>query len=188
MTIFRERTDYMTVEDYFDLDEASETRHEYIDGEVYPMTGGTVNHGDIIMNASFALMRRLLDKGCRVYAVQVRHQVSLTRYFYPDVSVICGACETDERSLVLHNPVLVAEVTSPSTINFDRGDKLSFYQGIESLEVVLLVDQLRPFLEMYARQGKRWLGSEYSDIAAIVPLPALNIELPLAELYRGIEL
>ncbi|MCY4147095.1 MAG: Uma2 family endonuclease [Chloroflexi bacterium] len=188
MTIIRERTDSMTVEDYFAFDEASEIRHEYIDGEVYPMTGGTVNHGDIIMNASFALMRRLLDKGCRVYAGQVRHQISLTRYLYPDVSVICGARETDERSLALHNPVLVAEVTSPSTINFDRGDKLDFYQSIESLEVMLLVDQLRPFVELYARQGKRWLRSEYSGIAASVPLSALNIELPLAELYRGIEL
>lgn len=187
MTMIRERTDYMTVEEYFAFDKASEIRHEYIDGEVCPMTGGTVSHGDIIMNASFALMLRLIDRGCRVYTGQVRHQVSLTRYFYPDASVICGAPETDERSLILHNPLLVAEVTSPSTIHFDRGDKLAFYQDIDSLAVILLVDQICPFVEAHARQGSSWRRSEHSGMSAIVPLPALNIELPLADLYRGIE-
>ncbi len=98
----------MTVEEYIAFEESSEIRHEYIDGEVYPMTGGTVDHDSIIVNAIVALWQRVSRSGCKVHSGHVRHSISPARYLYPDVSVVCGARETDGRSLNLYNPTLVA--------------------------------------------------------------------------------
>ena len=178
----------MTVEEYFAFDEASEYKNEYIDGEVYPMTGGTLDHGAIIMKTGFALMRRLIGSDCQVFGGNVRNRVSPTRYLYPDISVVCGTPETDERSINLFNPVLVAEVTSPSSLDYDRVDKLRYYQNIGSLWIYLLIDQQQPLIELYERQDDGWHSMEFSGLDAIVPLPALNCELPLAEIYAGIKL
>lgn len=176
----------MTVEEYFAFDEASEYKNEYIDGEVIPMTGGTIDHGAIIMNAGFALMRRLAGKHCKVFGGNVRNRVSKTRYLYPDISVVCGAPETDERSINLFNPVLVAEVTSPSSLDYDRGDKLYHYQGIASLQVYLVIDQQQPLVEAHSRGDSGWRMQEFSGLDAIIPLPSLDCEVPLEEIYSGI--
>lgn len=178
----------MTVEEYFAFDEASEYKNEYIDGEVYPMTGGTVNHGIIIVNTIVALWKRVIDSGCRVYGGTVRHRVSPTHYVYPDISVVCGAPETDECSLNLFNPVLVAEVTSPSTIDYDRGNKLRYYQSIESLQVVLVIDQYEALVDLHARQAGGWQAQAYAGLDAVIPLPALGCDLPFAEVYHGVEM
>ena len=176
----------MTVEDYFAFDEASDYKNEYIDGVVIPMTGGTLDHGAIIMNAGFALMRRLAGKDCKVFGGNVRNRISTTRYLYPDVSVVCGPPDTDERSINLFNPVLIAEVTSPSSLDYDRGEKLHYYQSIASLQFYLVIDQDKAHGELYERQGGGWQMREFSGLDAIIPLPALGCELPLAEIYHGI--
>ena len=183
-----EKIRQMTVEEYFDFEETSEIRHEYIDGEVIPMTGGTTYHGEIIVNTIVALWQRAVKIGCRVYGGTVRHSISPTRYLYPDVSVVCGAPETDERSLNLFNPLLVAEVTSPSTIDFDRGDKLRHYQSIKSLHVYLVIDQQEPLAEAHIRQEDGWQTQEFAGLDAVIPLQALGCDLPLAEIYAGIEI
>jgi len=176
----------MTVEEYFAFDEASEYKNEYIDGEVVPMTGGTVNHDSLIVNTIVALWQRLSRSGCRVHAGHVRHSVSPTRYLYPDVSVVCGAPETDERSLNLFNPLLVVEVTSPSSMDYDRGSKLRYYQSIPSLQAVLIIDQFEALVEAHSRREDNWLLQRFSGLDAVIPLPALGCDLPLAEIYRGI--
>ncbi len=176
----------MTVEEYFAFEESSEIRHEYIDGEVYPMTGGTVHHGDIITNTGFAFMRRLVDRDCKVYVGHVRHCISPARYLYPDVSVVCGARETDGRSLNLYNPTLVAEVISPATAERDRGEKRQLYRSIPSLRVYLVIDQYEALVEVDRRQAGGWRTEAYAGLEAIVPLPALDCELPLAEVYAGV--
>ena len=177
----------MTVEEYFAFDEAIEYKSEYIDGEVIPMTGGTLNHSAIMLNASSELKQRLKGSDCRVLTSSMRIRVGPTRYLYPDFSVFCGAPETDERSINLFNPLLVAEVTSPASIDYDRGAKLHFYQSIASLQIYLVIDQHRVYVELYERQDGRWLRREYSDLDAIIPLPALGFDLPLAEIYDGIQ-
>ena len=176
----------MTVEEYFAFDEASEYKNEYIDGEVYPMTGGTFNHAAIMLNASGALWLRLKGSDCRVLTSAMRIRVSPTRYVYPDLSVVCGEPVTDERSINLFNPVLVAEVTSPSSLDYDRGDKLHYYQSIASLQVVLIIDQQRVFVELYERHDGSWRLREFSGLDAVAPLVPLDCELPLADIYDGI--
>ena len=178
----------MTAEEYFAFDEASEYKSEYIDGEVIPMTGGTLNHGAIIMNTGFALKQRLIGKDCLVFGGNVRNSISPTRYLYPDISIVCGAPETDARSINLFNPVLVAEVTSPSTINYDRGFKRDLYQSIASLQVYLIIDQSEAQVEVDSRRDDSWQSQAYAGLDSSVPLPTLECDLPLAEVYAGINL
>ena len=177
----------MTVEEYFAFDEASEYKCEYIDGEVIPMTGGTTYHAAIMANTSGALWQRLKGSNCRVFSSAMRVRISPRRYLYPDLSVVCGEPTTDARAINLFNPTLVAEVTSPSTAYYDRGEKLRYYQSIPSLRVILIIDQLEALIEAHLRHDGGWLPREYSGLDAIVPLPALGCDLPLAEVYAGID-
>ena len=176
----------MTVEEYIAFDEASEIRHEYIDGEVYPMTGGTIYHGIIIANTTGTLWQCLRGSDCRVISSDMRNRVNPTRYVYPDVSVVCGDPATDERAVTLWNPALVAEVTSPSSAEYDRGLKRRYYQSIASLQIYLVIDQQQPLVELYERQDVGWRLQEFAGLDAVAPLEALGCELPLAELYDGI--
>ncbi len=183
-----ERVRQMTVEEYIAFDEATEVRYEYIDGEIIPMTGGTLYHAIIMANASGELRQRLKGSDCRVISNDMRNRVNPTRYVYPDFCVFCGKAATDERAVTLWNPTLVGEVTSPSSIDRDRDEKRRYYQSIDSLQAYLVIDQHRVYVELHERQGDGWRRHEYRDLQATVPLPALDCELPLAEIYAGIEI
>lgn len=176
----------MTVEEYFAFDEASEYKNEYIDGEVCPMTGGTAYHAEIMLNLGFALGLRLRDGDFRFYSSAMRISVSPTRYLYPDLSIVHGEPELDEGAINLFNPTLVAEVISPTTAHKDRGFKREQYQSIPSLQVYLVIEQFEAQVEVDSRQDDIWQTQEFAGLDAIVPLPALNCDLPLAEVYTGI--
>ncbi len=177
----------MTVEEYIAYDEATEIRYEYIDGEIIPVSGGTIHHGIIMANASGELRQLLKGSDCRVISSDMRNRINPTRYVYPDFCVVCGEAATDERAVTLWNPTLVGEVTSPSSIDRDRGEKQRYYQSIPSLQLYLVIDQHRVFVELYERQNDSWLRREYSDLDAIMRLSFLACDLPLAEIYAGIE-
>ncbi len=177
----------MTVEEYIAFDESTDLRYEYIDGEVIELAGGTLYHGFIMANASGALWQRVKGSDCRVISSDMRNRVSPTRYLYPDFSVVCGEPVTDERAVNLWNPTLVGKVTSPSSVGRDRGEKLNYYQSIASLRIYLIIDQDRVNVELYERQDDAWQQREYRDLEATVPLMILNCDLPLAEIYAGIE-
>ena len=177
----------MTVEEYFAFDEASEYKNEYIDGEVYPMTGGTAYHAEIMLNVGFALGLRLRGGEFHFYSSAMRIRVSPARYLYPDLSVVCGEPELDERAINLFNPTLVAEVLSPATANKDRGFKRDLYQSISSLQVYIIIDQFKAQVEVDSRLDDSWQTKEYADLDAVIPLPALGCDLPLAEIYDGIQ-
>ena len=178
----------MTVEEYFAFDEASEYKNEYIDGEVYPMTGGTANHAEIMLHLSFALGLRLRSGDFHFYSSAMRIRVSPTRYLYPDLSIVAGEPELDEQAINLFNPTLVAEVISPTTADKDRGFKRGLYQSIPLLQVYLVIDQFKAQVDVDTRQEGGWQTKEFAGLDAVIPLPALNCDLPLAEIYAGIEL
>ena len=178
----------MTVDEYFAFDEASEYKNEYIDGEVYPMTGGTAYHAEIMINLAIALGLRLRGGGFHVYSSAMRNSVSPTRYLYPDLSIVRGEPALDEGAINLFNPTLVAEVISPTTAARDRGFKREQYQSIPSLQVYLVIDQFTAHVEVDSRQGNIWQTQDFAGLDAIVPLPALDCDLPMAEIYAGIEI
>ena len=187
MTMIRERIDYMTVEEYFAFDDASEIRHEYIDGELYPMDGGTLEHARIIPNTTIALGNRLRQSDCFVVSSAMRIAINPTRYRYADLCVVCGEAERDYAKHSLLNPILAVEVTSPSSMRTDHVAKRDDYARIPSLRDYLILDQYQPLAELHTRQDDGWRYQRFDDISDTIPLPALNIELPLAEVYRGIE-
>ena len=116
------KTRPMTVEEYFAYDEASDVRHEYIDGDVYPMTGGTGDHGAIIAYVIMALGAAIGERDCVVRAGTVRVIIDETKYVYPDVSVVCGeSVYLNDDGYNLINPLVIVEVTSPSSFAHDHG-------------------------------------------------------------------
>ncbi len=177
----------MTVAEYFAYEEESEIKHEYIDGEIYPMTGGTLIHATIIMNTGGELRQRLKGRDCIVISSDMRIRVSPSRYVYPDLSVVCGDPVTDDKSITLFNPTMIAEVTSPSTVDYDRVIKRDYYETIPSIQAYLVIDQHRVLVELYMRREGGWLLHRFSNLDAEVPLAPLDCDLPLADIYYGIQ-
>ena len=187
MAIARERR--MTVAEYLAWEERQELKHEYIDGEVIEMSGGTATHSRIPVNVTMALGGRLDLSQFIVFNSELRIKVSETQYVYPDLSVVRGQGRYEhENELTLLNPILVVEVTSPSSQMRDRIDKLDYYQAIPSIEAYLIVEQDRMRVDLFTRANGGWNMRSYSAADDVIPLAALECELALAEVYRGVEL
>ncbi len=177
----------MTVADYIAWEAGNELKHEFIDGEVIEMTGGTGKHSKIAANIIFAIYGRVDFSNYAVHTSDMRIRVSETRYVYPDVSAVRGEeVYEDESELTLLNPVLVVEVTSPSSVSNDRIDKLGLYLVVPSIEAYLIVDQDRIRADLYTRADDGWLLRVFSRPDDVIPLATLDCQLPLAQVYRGI--
>jgi Uma2 family endonuclease len=144
----------MTSEEYLAFERASEQRHEYADGEIFAMSGGTREHSLIGQNIARELGNALLDQPCEVHGSDMRIKIVATgRYFYPDVSVVCGQPRfEDEKRDTLLNPILIVEVLSDSTERYDRGDKFASYRTLDSLQHYVLASQTKALVEHYQRQ------------------------------------
>ena len=179
----------MTVADYLAFDEASDIRNEYIDGELYPMTGGTNSHSGIIAYTIAALINLLADSECAVRSSDMRLRVYDTKYVYPDISVVCGELEfEDENEVNLLNPTVVVEVTSPSSYVRDHSTKLDLYGAVPSIEGYLILDQERVFAEWYTRADDGWHLQQFSELQDEIPLAPLGVDLPLAQVYSRVRL
>ncbi len=178
----------MTVADYLAWEERQEFKHEYIDGEIIEMTGGTLKHTRIKTNIGGTLYA-LLDFSIYVLCnSDMRVRVSPTRYVYPDFSVVRGEPRMeDEKELSLLNPVFVVEVISPSSETRDRVDKLDFYFDVPSIEAYLIVDPDRLRAELFTRAEDGWRLRLFTSADDVIPLTMLNCDLPLAQVYRGLD-
>ncbi len=177
-----------TEEEYLEFEAASEFKHEYIDGVIYDMTGGTFNHSRIKVNMTVALELTLGRSSYTVCNSDMRVRVGEGRHVYPDLSVLYGAAELKDDDTTLVNPVLVAEVLSPTTADYDRSTKLRLYQSLAGLRVCLIVEQFRVRIDAFTRSRERWLHQAYDSIGDIISLDMIGCELPLSEIYRGIDL
>ncbi|HET7503634.1 MAG TPA: Uma2 family endonuclease [Kofleriaceae bacterium] len=147
---------HMTYADYLALEASSDTRHEYLDGEVFAMAGGTITHGALAMAVGTALSNALRDRACRVLSSDVRVRAKATGLAtYPDVTVVCHKIEVDDEDPngVL-NPTLIVEVLSDSTEAYDRGAKAAHYRRIPSLREYVLVAQGEPLIEVHRRNER----------------------------------
>ncbi len=177
----------LSVAEYLAWEAENEIKHEYIDGEVYAMSGGTGKHSSIMINITIAIGRRLANSVCTLHSSEMRVKVNDRRYVYPDLSAVCGKSSyEDESEISLLNPILVVEVTSPSSIEHDRVAKRDLYREVPSIQGYLIVDQHRVCAELYTRADVGWLLQVYTNPDDVIPLEILNCELPLAEIYRGI--
>ncbi len=181
------KTRAMTVAEYFAFDEASEIRNEYIDGELYPMPGGTASHSTMIAYIIGALINALADSYCTVRSSDLRIRIDESKYVYPDVSVVCGESRfEDENEVTLLNPTVVVEVTSPSSMTRDHISKVELYGSVPSIQGYLILDQERVFADWYSRTESGWHLQQFSDLQDVISLEPLGCSLPLAQAYRKI--
>lgn len=176
----------MTIEEYLLWELDQDLRYEYINGEVFAMTGGTIPHNDIALNLYTALRPHLRPRGCRVNVSDVKVRVtSKSPYFYPDLIVSCDRQDLNAHKFI-QNPKLIVEVLSPSTTSKDRGEKFRYYLGMPTLQEYLLIDSEKISVERYCRgEGRMWLYYPYTT-GDIITLSSIEFELPIELLYEGV--
>ena len=177
----------MTVAQYLKWEARQEIKHEYIDGEIIEMTGGTLTHTRIKTNIGGSLFALLDGSAYILCNSDMRVRVSPTRYVYPDFSVVNGEPRMeDEKEVTLLNPVFVLEVTSPTSLMRDRVDKPDLYFDVPTIEAYLIIDQDRPRADLHVRAEEGWHVRVFNQAADVIPLPMLDCHLPLKQVYRGI--
>ena len=176
---------YYTAAEYFALEEKSEVRHEFFEGEIFAMAGASIAHNTIAGNLYIMLRQGLRGKKCRVQMEAVRLAVEANQHYaYPDVMVSCDPHDQRE-SQQLHSPVLIVEVLSPSTEAYDRGLKFNQYKKLPSLRHYLLVSQKTWLVEWYQlHEGGVWGHTALTEVADILAVPELNLTLTLAQVYE----
>jgi Uma2 family endonuclease len=179
----------LTPEQYLELERAAEFRHEYYNGRMYAMPGGTFPHVVVIGNLSRELGNALKKRPCVVATSDLRVRVSANGlYTYSDIAVVCGPPKLlDGHKDTLLNPILIAEVLSPSTEAYDRGFKFAQYRTLESLQEYALVSQTEPRVEVFRRQSSGdWLLSEAVGLEAVCRFESVNSIVALSEIYANI--
>jgi Uma2 family endonuclease len=161
-----------TYAEYLALEDESAVRHEYLSGEIYAMAGGSPDHARLAATV-IRIVGNQLQRECRVYTSDLRVRVPSTGLStYPDAAVICGRTQrAADDALAVVNPVLIVEVTSPSTEDYDRGEKLRHYKELPSVREVLIVSHRGPELSLHRREDRGWrqfaaAGGETLELAS----------------------
>lgn len=180
----------LTPEEYLAFERKAEFKSEYFAGEMFAMAGATRAHNLIVLNVSSTLRQELRRRPCEVYPTDMRVKVSPAGlYTYPDVTVVCGKPQfEDENEDVLLNPLVLVEVLSESTEDYDRGRKFEHYRKVDSLREYVLIEQDRPHVMRFERQqDNTWVLWETDRMEETLKLPAIGCDLPLAEIYEKVE-
>ncbi|PJF27046.1 MAG: hypothetical protein CUN53_05515 [Phototrophicales bacterium] len=174
-----------SVQEYLENERRSDEKHEYLDGRVVLMAGGTPDHNRICANTIAALISALSERDCDVFTSDQKVRVGAARFVYPDVTVVCGEAQFDED--ILLNPTLIVEVLSERTAARDRGEKGFAYRACPSLQGYLLIEQGEPRIESYFRQPDGgWQMRDADGIESALDLPPLQVTIALRDLYRRI--
>ncbi len=180
-----------TIEEYLEMENASEDKHEYYKGEIFAMSGAKLAHNEITSNTFVEIGRILKGKPCRPYGSDLRiHIPANTLFTYPDISIICGEPETrnnDEMNAL--NPTVIIEVLSPSTKNYDRGQKFMLYRNIPTLKEYILIDSTTIHVEAFAiNAAGNWELKEFKSIKDTLSMSAIQVTIGLADIYERVKL
>jgi Uma2 family endonuclease len=178
---------YISAEEYLKAEKDSLIKHEYIDGYVYAMAGAVDAHVTIALNIAILLRNHVRGSGCRVYISDMKARIdSLNRYYYPDVMV---TCDRRDRETTGHKrfPCLIIEVLSDSTESFDRGDKFTDYQQLDSLQEYVLINAKKQRIESFRRQENGlWLLQNYMPPQISFNLHSIDFEGKIDDLYEDV--
>lgn len=177
-----------TIEEYLEMEELATEKHEYYQGEIFAMSGAKHQHNIVKKNVYSSLLSKLKGKPCQPWDSDSRvHIQKNTLFTYPDISVVCGDPEflnNDEWNLL--NPTVIIEVLSPSTKNYDRGDKFNLYRDIPSLKEYILVEPEKISIKaFYINQNGQWKLKEYKNLTDILEIKAIQFSMPLTDVYEG---
>lgn len=181
---------FISPEAYLNQEREAAYKSEYIDGQIYAMSGASRQHNRITFNVAGLLYAQLGSGRCEGFANDMRVRVNDdSLYTYPDVVVACGEARFESAALdTLLNPTLIIEVLSDSTEKFDRGKKFAHYQRIESLREYVLISQDEARIECFTRQAdERWMLSKVEALGGVMPLESIACTLPLAEVYARVQ-
>lgn len=186
MIAARDHSPRFTPEEYFAWEEQQLHRHEYINGEVYAMTGGTLNHGRIALNFSSLLKIHLRGSGCQLGNSDCRVNIHASNhYVYPDVSVTCDERDKTKTQYITY-PCLIIEVLSPSTESYDRGNKFKLYRRNPCLQEYVIVDAETMAIEIFRKTDEnKWqiIDHEPGDM---VELASIKLTFPIEQVYEDI--
>ncbi|MEH1933363.1 MAG: Uma2 family endonuclease [Nostoc sp.] len=180
---------YYTPEEYLEIEEKAEYKSEYRDGEIVPMTGSTTNHNKIALNLAASLKITLSRKNYDVYIGDVRLWIPRYRqHTYPDVMVIEGQpIYTGTSTTTVMNPMLIAEVLSKSTKNYDQGDKFLYYRSIPEFKEYILIDQYQYHVMQYIKTAEsQWSFTEFEHESATLSLQTVDFQIELRDLYEQV--
>ena len=183
------RSIYVSEAEYLQAERQAQTKSEYLAGQVFAMAGASRLHNTITLNIAGALRQSLRERGCSLFAIDMRVKVhDASAYFYPDVVIVCGQPQfEDEQEDNLLNPVVIKEVLSPSTEDFDRTEKFFAYQKLDSLREYLLVSQDKVHVEHFIRHPNgQWFKREYTRGEQGVVLESIEVGIPISAIYEGI--
>ena len=176
-------------EEYLALEEKSDIKHEYHNGKIVPMTGGTTNHNRIALNLVAFLKFALRGQKISFFSSDVRLWIpAYRRYTYPDLQIICGdIVYHDNRKDTVTNPTVIVEVLSNSTRNYDRGDKFQFYRSLPTFQEYITIDQYRLEVEHYIKTDEgKWLISYIESEESVLSLVSVEFEISLKDLYEDV--
>jgi Uma2 family endonuclease len=176
----------MSADAYLAWEATQQERHEYWDGEVVAMSGGTKKHNRVSFNSSKVLDAALAGTNCEVYINDIKVQVQANRkYFYPDVVVTCD--ERDQDTQLVRYPCLIVEVLSPSTEAVDRGKKFTDYRHFTTLREYILIQPEQPIVEVFCRNAAgKWELAEYG-IDDVIHLESIGCPMTVKDLYDRVK-
>ncbi|OQW92945.1 MAG: hypothetical protein BWK79_13745 [Beggiatoa sp. IS2] len=177
----------MTREAFLALEATSQEKHEFYQGEVFAMAGGTFNHSVIGLNVTATLKAKLHGKSCQPMNSDMCIGTPGGLLTYPDASVVCGKPKLSDNQRILLNPVLIVEVLSPSTCAYDRGDKFRSYRTILTFRDYLMIDSEKIYVEYFRKiENNAWIFHEYTCLTEKICLGSLVETIGLSELYEGV--
>jgi Uma2 family endonuclease len=178
-----------TPEEYLTLERAAVYKSEYLNGEIYAMSGGTPNHSEIAVSVGSELRTQLKRTPCHVFSSDLKIKTTSSSLFsYPDVSVICGQPQFhDAHQDVVTNPVVIVEVLSDSTEAYDRGRKFFQYRQIDTLMDYILISQKEPYIDHFTKhQDGRWAVTTVVGLSSSLRIASIDCTLLLSEIYDKI--
>ena len=188
--MYQKKTDTYTSEEYLALEGKADYKSEFYRGEIFAMAGGSANHDRISGNFYATLNFALETNPCEVFSSDMKLEVDEGKlYTYPDVMVVCGEPQfVVERTDIITNPILIVEVLSKSTQDYDRGLKFELYQTIDTLQEYILIDQDRVRVELFRKlEDGRWMLTILATPEANLAIQSIDLELPLNRIYNKVD-
>lgn len=182
---------YVSPEVYLSNEKNSEEKHEYYKGEVFAISGASLEHNMIVKNVNTHVLPFLKGKPCDMFGSDLRiHIPENTLYTYPDFSIICDEPKKaggDNDSII--NPSVIIEVLSKTNSDYDRGGKFHLYRSIKSLKEFILIDSLNVNVELYTRQlDDSWVLKEFNRLTNLFTIATIQFNLQLSDIYENVHL
>lgn len=181
---------YYSPEEYLILEEKAETKHEYRNGEIIEMAGITIHHNKIALNFCRQFPLTVDKQSYEIFMSDVKLYIPEYKvYTYPDVMIVADKPVYQEKSkTAILNPVIIIEVLSLSTQDYDRGQKFKYYRSLESLQEYILIDQYQYGIEQFAKnEQQKWVLTEYKKLEENLLLESMGWEIPLTDIYQRVE-